>query len=163
MRDDGSVDPGSVVAPVIRDLAARRLARGYLALVVLATVSLAELALRGDVRGAVLLTLAGTGASGVGMLAMGMNTVRRAFGEPARLWGFGAALGSIVSYLFSVWLFGFRGLRDLALGDSGLLGVAFALLYFGFGLRLLRDVLRVGAVRQLAGAMAVPAPEEAGT
>jgi len=157
------VDPRVVIGPVIRDLAARRLARGYFALVALAAVCLVEFALRGEVRGTILITLGGAAASGLGMLALGMTTVRRAFGEPARLWAVGAGLGSVGGWAFGVWLFGFRGLRELAVGSPGVLGGVFALLYLGFGLRLLQDLIRVGAVRQLAGVMSVPAPEEAGT
>ena len=163
MREGETVDPRAVVGPVIRDLAARRLARGYLALVALAAVCVVEFALRGDARGTVLLTLVGAAASGLAMLALGMTTVRRAFGEPARLWAVGAGVGSVVSWAFGGWLFGFRGLRELAVGSPGVVGGAFAVVYLAFGLRLMRDVLRVGAVRQLAGAMSVPAPEEAGT
>lgn len=163
MAGGGGVDPRAVVGPVIRDLAARRLARAYLALVVLAGVCLVEFALRGDPAEVLVPTLVGAAASGLGLLALGMTTVRRAFGESVRLWGPAAAVGTAIAYLFGIWLFGIRGLRELAVGDPGLVGAAFALAYTLFGLRLLRDVLRVGAVRQLSSAMSVPAPEEAGT
>jgi len=162
MPEPGTVDPRTVVGPVIRDLAARRLARGYLALVALAGVAVIEFALRGDARGLVFLTLVGTAASGLGMLALGMSTVRRAFGRPLHLWALGAGAGSVSAWVFGVWLFGFRGLRELAVGSPGLVGGVFAVAYLAFGLRALRDVSRVGAVRQLAAAMAVPAPEEVG-
>lgn len=153
----------AVVGPVIRDLTARRLARGYFALVALAGVSLVEWALLGAGEGRGPLTLAGTVASGFAMLAQGMATVKRALEVPAGGWAPAGRVGSILALAFGLWLFGLRGLREVAVGSPGAVGLAFGLLYIGFGLRLVRDVLRVGDVSQLARVMAVPAPEEAGT
>jgi len=163
MSNAGAVDPRAVVGPVIRDLAARRLAQGYLALVALGAICLVEFALRGDARGTVLLTLIGAVVSGLGMLALGMSTVRKSLGRPVGAWALGASIGTIVAWVFGIWLFGVRGLQELAVGSPGLIGGAFALTYLVFGLRVLRDLRRVGAVRQLAAAMSVPAPEEVGT
>ena len=160
----GGADPTmAVVGPAIRDLTARRLARGYLALVALGGVALLEWALIGARGGQVPFTLVGALLSGLAMLAQGMATVKRAFEMPPRLWGPLGSMGSVAALLFGLWLFGLRGLREVATGSAGVLGLGFAVLYVAFGLRLLRDTLRVGDVSKLARVMAVPAPEEAGT
>jgi hypothetical protein len=160
----GGADPTmAVVGPVIRDLTARRLVRGYLALVALGGVALVEWALMGPRGGHVPVTLVGALLSALAMLAQGMATVKRAFDVPPRLWGPLGSMGSIAALFFGLWLFGLRGLREVATGSAGLLGLGFAVLYVVFGLRLLRDALRVGDVAKLARVMAVPAPEEAGT
>lgn len=153
-------DPRHVVAPVIRDLTAKRLARSYLALVMLAGVGVVEFALVADARSLALVTLAGAALSGVALLARGMVTVRRAFDLPLSFWRPAAIVGAALGWAFGFWLFGLRGLRELAVGGSGLVSIVFALAYVVFGLRVLRDFIRVGDVARLERVMGMPAPEE---
>jgi len=157
----GSADTRAVVGPVIRDLVARRLARSYLALVVLGVVAVVEFAFMTDARSAALLTLAGAATSALGLLARGMDAVRRVIDESSGVWASAALLGTLLVWTFALWLLAIRGLRSVARFEDGIPGVLFAVAWIGFGVRLLRDHLRVGDVARLARVMTMPIPDEA--
>ena len=157
----GAPDPRAVVGPVIRDLVARRLARSYLALVGLGVVAVIEFVVVPEARTVALLTLGGAALSALALLARGMNAVRRVVEESAGAWSAAALLGGVLLWTFALWLLGIRGLRSLAMFEDGLVGAVFAVAWVGFGIRLLRDMIRVGDVVQLARVMIVPSPEEA--
>lgn len=158
----GGPDTRTVVGPVIRDLVARRLARSYLALVALGVVAVVEFALMAEARTAALLTLAGAALSALALLSRGMAAVRRVIDEAPGPWGSAAIVGAAVVWTFALWLLAIRGLRSLALYEDGIAGALFAVAWAGFGVRLLRDLMRVGDVARLARIMVMPAPEEAG-
>jgi len=151
-----------VIGPVIRDLVARRLARSYLALVLLGLVAVIEFVVMVEARTAALITLGGAALSALALLARGMDAVRRVVDEASGPWSAAALLGGVLIWTFALWLLGIRGLRSLAMFESGVVGAVFAVAWVGFGIRLLRDMIRVGDVVQLARVMIVPSPEEAG-
>jgi hypothetical protein len=152
-RDDGSpVAPRQAVASAIQDLVAARLARSFVPAGLLFLAGLAELGVRGPADGAALLLSAGAAVSAGAMLAHGLCVVQNAFGRRPRLWMTVARWGSFTPLLYGLYVLGWRGLRELAMGE-GLarwgLGISFAFL----GTWVLRSWTRVVEVEQLARLM----------
>jgi len=144
--------PAHVVGPAVQNLAAARLARGFVPLAVLflsgvaLTVTSSGVAPRG-----LALTL-GAPAAGAATLAYGLRAVQRAFGRPPRPWMSVAALAGVVPPAFAVWVMGWLGLRGLtAWGHPGpmVMGLAWTWL----GAWVLTSWLRVHELDRLATAM----------
>lgn len=158
----GSVDPAQVVAPVIRDLAARRLARSLWGLSALALLAILDAVLAIGPRPAALATLAGVVLAAASMLAQGMVAVRRASGDARQPWMVLAAASFAATHLFALWVFGYQGLYVLAREASGVPAATLSVAYLLASLRLMIDLGRVSAVSGLARVMSVPSPEEGG-
>jgi hypothetical protein len=141
--------PRQVVATAVQDLVASRLGRGFLPLAVLFAVGVAEQLTVG--LGIPALSVGALAAGGT-MLAYGLRISQRAFGRPQRAWMSWAMFGSLVPPLFALYVLGWRGLRQLAVGD-GLpaqgAGIAFAAL----GTWAMRSWMRVVEVERLAQVM----------
>lgn len=155
--------PGALpgVAPVLRDLTARRLARSYITHLLVTLVALGELLLVADTGWSRAVTLvAGAAGSGGGLLLMGWAGVRRGAGAVEAGWLRWAGVAAVVPWAFGLFVFGVAGLRGLALASGSPVRLAAGVLYAVLGLRILRDSVRVREVGQLARFMSVPAPEE---
>jgi len=145
---------------VIRDHAARLLARGALTLVGVVLLAGTEWIVSGLAAPLAPWTLAAVPFSAGALFAIGWRGVRLAEGPD------GSAASSWVSLLavwpaaHGLWMLGGPGLRRLARPEPGwgwlVLGIAWVLL----GAGLLRDTLRVMEVARLARTMSAPAPEE---
>jgi hypothetical protein len=144
------------VAAAIQSLVAARLGRGFLPAGLLFVVGFVELAapiFRGapgasaPSRGLVLAV--GARASAAALLARGQRVVQTAFGHPARPWMRLARWGDVVPLLYGLYVLGWRGLREFAVGGDlagAALGIVFALL----GTWILRSWMRIVEVEQLA-------------
>ncbi len=141
--------PRQVVATAVQDLVATRLGRGLLPLAVLFAVGVAEQLTVG--LGIPALSVGALAAGGT-MLTYGLRISQRAFDRPRRAWMSWAMLGSLVPPLFALYVLGWRGLRQLAMGDGlgGLgTGIAFAVL----GTWAMRSWMKVVEVERLAQVM----------
>ena len=153
--------PRHVIGKAIEDIVAARLGRGFVPLGLLGVVAVGEiLAAEGGERPGWLL-LGGAVASGVVMLAYGLRIVQKAFGHPRTFWAGAAMIGSPLPLVFSIYVFGVRGLRALASG-GGLASIALAILFTAVGVWVLRSWMRVVEVERLARVMADNSEEEAG-
>lgn len=153
------VAPRQAVASAIQNLVAARLGRGFVPAALLFLVGLVELAapLRGDVPAGPTSTHAlalagGAVVSAAAMLAHGLRVVQEAFGRPARFWMRLARWGSGAPLLYGLYVLGWRGLRQLALG-GGLAGLGLGIGFAVLGSWILRSWMRVVEVEQLARVM----------
>ena len=155
-----SDDPGPVIGPAIQNIVARRLGRAGIGLVVISALGLVEMALGATEPIANLATVLVPLACGGALLALGMRTVKRAFGAEAVRWSPLISVLGLLPLGFGIWLLAYRGLRAFAIGGAphpGWVGyAAWAIL----GYRLLRDSARLSEAGLLAQTMIVPAPEE---
>ncbi len=158
-RGDG-VDPVQVVAPVIQNLTAQRLARAAWGLGAILLVAVMDTVL--SVSGRTLSSVALVGAllAGGSLVAKGMVGVRRAFGDEHATWMTLAGLSFAAAHLYALWIFGYMGVRAAALAATGPLHLFIAGGYIAAGIRLMLDLGRISAVESLARFMSVPAPEE---
>ena len=144
--------PRQAVAGAIQDLAAARLGRGFLPMGVLLLVGLVELGTRGPGDGSALLLASGALASAGAMLAHGLRVVQESFGRPPRLWMTLARWVTMLPLLFGLYVLGWRGLRQLAVGE-GLASLALGIVFAVMGSWVLRAWMRVVEVEQLARLM----------
>ncbi len=153
-------NPGPIIGPVIRNIVARRLGRAGLGLVAISAFGLVEMALGPSEPRTNLLTVFVPIACGGALLALGMRTVRRAFGEAPARWSPLISLLGLLPLVFGMWLLAYRGLRSFAIGGAPHVAwVAYAA-WTILGYRLLRDSARLSEAGLLAQTMIVPAPEE---
>jgi hypothetical protein len=144
--------PEQAIGQAIQRITAARLGRGFLPLAALAMTGAVRL-FAGEVavrEGWVLLL--GAIATAAAMLAFGLRNVQLSFGRPFRPWMSAAMIGSIVPPLFTLYVFGWLGLREVAVGD----GAAMRLLGLGMvvvGLWALRSWMKVVEVQNLSRAM----------
>lgn len=151
-----------LVAASIRETGARRLARAFLPLALLAVCSVGGFAL-GSLAGAVVIgVVVGSALVALAFLAMAQSAVRHAAGWPSAGGWRAAGAAWIVPWGWGVWVLVaaavLPGRRALAAGEWAELGVALACGLLAA--RVLRDSLRIGELRLLAETMIVPAPEE---
>lgn len=158
----GASNPREVVAGSVRTLAAQRIGRAFLPLLigaVLGAVGFATGALTGSVA---LGAFVGAPAVAGAFLVMGQRAVRRAAGLPASgLW----ALADFAWVAPWAWGFGLLVLGAILPGRIALQGQEWVhlALHLGVGLvavRVLRDGVRVGELSTLADVMVVPSAEE---
>lgn len=153
-----------VVAPVLRDLTARRLARTGVTHLLVTLTALLELAVgpgRDWTRAGAL--VGGAAVSAGALLLAGWAGVRRGAGAPPVGWLRWAGAAGVLPWAFGLWVFGVVGLRGIATASGVLPRVAVGLVYAALGLGVLRDAVRVREVGQLGRFMALPAPEETGS
>lgn len=145
-------DPRPVVGPVVRDLTARRLARAGIPLVLIAALSLVGLVVNPD--GPWAAVLAGSPAAALGLLALGMRGVVRAYGG-AGGWGAVPALVWLVPWGWGVFVLGGPGLLELsrALAARSGWAAATSAVFIVLGIHFLRTSARVGEVARLGGVM----------
>lgn len=145
-----SESPRQVVATAVQDLVATRLGRGFLPLAILFVIGVGEQVLADGFGSPVL--AAGSLAAAATMLAYGLRISQRAFARPHRAWMSCAMAGSLVPFAFSLYVLGWRGLRQLALGGGAAgfgVGIAFAWL----GTWAMRSWMKVVEVERLAKVM----------
>jgi hypothetical protein len=142
--------PRQVVAAAVQDLVAARLGRGFVPLTVLFLIGIVEQFLSPGFD-LPLMSLGALAAGGT-MLAYGLRISQRAFARPERAWMSWAMLGSLVPPLFGLYVLGWRGLRQLALG-TGLGGLGAGLVFAALGTWAMRSWMKVVEVERLAQVM----------
>ena len=151
--------PRQAVASAVQNLVAMRLGRGFVPAGLLFLAGLVELgasllrvgaAGAGDT-GAVVLA-GGAIVSAAALLAHGQRLVQESFGRPRRPWMTLARWGTGVPLVYGVYVLGWRGLRELAMGD-GMAGLALGIVFAVLGTWLLRSWMRVVEVERLARVM----------
>ncbi len=145
------IPPRVAVGSAIQSLAAKRLGRGFVPLGLLCLVGLGE-TLTG--RGSGWLLALGAPLSALAMLAHGMRVVQKAFGRGDRPWMKLAPAASLLPPAFGLYVFAWRGLRAVAVGDGPGAGLA-GLLLAALGAWHLRGWMRLLELRRLAEAMTV--------
>lgn len=152
------------VAPVLRDLTARRLARSYITHLLVTLVALLELLLvPGSAWSRAVALVAGAAGSAGALLAVGWAGVRRGAGQEGPGWIRWAGLAGILPWAFGLYVFGVAGLRGVATAGWSPPAVVAGLAHAVLGLRILQGAVRVREVGRLGQFMAVPAPEEDGS
>jgi len=144
--------PQHAIGEAIRTVTAARLGRGFVPLAALAATGLVQLATGGLGNSQGWVLVFGAVATAVAMLAFGVRNVQKAFGRRDTVWMSLAVMGSIIPPVFTLYVFAWRGLREVAVGDGAmtrLLGVLFS----GLGLWALRSWMRLVEVQSLARAM----------
>jgi hypothetical protein len=165
LREHGGAErgapPAHVVGPAVQNLAAARLARGFVPLAILFFAGIAVvLSSLGDARRGWVLALGAPVAAGA-MLAQGLRVVQRAFGRPQRAWMRLTALAALVPPALAFWVIGWLGLRrlaDWAHPGPVLTGAAWSVL----GAWVLRSWLRIVELERLARTMGAPERPEGG-
>jgi len=153
-RQGPPVAPRTAVATAIQNLVAARLGRGFLPAGAIFLTGLVELGTGGlGDRGGWVLAVGALASAGA-MLAYGLRIVQEAFGRRPRLWMVPARWGSVLPLLFGLYVLGWRGLRQLALGE-GASGLFVGIVFAGVGTWILRAWMRVVEVEQLARLMTV--------
>lgn len=142
-------DANRAVADAIQALMAARLGLGFLPLGILFALG-AFGAIRGAPMGMPLAL--GTIATSAAMLAYGLRVVQRAIGRPDRIWMSLATAGSVVPPLFSLYVVGWLGLKQLSDFGSAI-GWGLAIVHVGVGLWVLRCWMRVVEIERLAQVM----------
>lgn len=155
--DPSQLLPGVAVA--IRDLAARRLARAYLALFTLGAVASLEALLQGFSHG-VAPTLGALPLTAGVLLLVGHRAVQRGFGREGPRWGALVGFLAWIPLVHGLFVVAVPGLRRLAAEGMAAPVLLWSAAYTVLGLRVLRDALRIGELRRLAETMTVMAPEE---
>lgn len=162
MTPGSGVLPG--VAPVLRDLTARRLARSYITHLLVTLAALLELLLvPGSAWSRAVALVAGAAGSAGALLAVGWSGVRRGTGQGDAGWLRWAGLAGVVPWVYGLYVFGVAGLRGLATAAWSPPAVMAGLVYAVLGLWILQGAVRVREVGRLGQFMAVPAPEEKGS
>jgi hypothetical protein len=147
---DPTQTPRQAVAAAVQNLVAVRLGRGFVPLAVLFVAGVAEQFLLEGFRTPVLSL--GALAAAAAMLAYGLRISQRTFARPHRAWMSWAMFGSLVPPLFSLYVLGWRGLRQIAQSDglaSFGVGIAFAVM----GTWAMRTWMKVVEVERLAQVM----------
>ncbi|MGB0542360.1 MAG: hypothetical protein ACPGPI_01490 [Longimicrobiales bacterium] len=147
MIPDHPMDPREAVNSAIQNLVASRLGRGF--------IPLGLLFVWGSVamfRGGELLVPAGAVLSGATMLCYGLRIVQQAFGRPERSWMVLASVGGVIPPIFSLYVFGWLGLRGFTLGPAASTMLS-ATLNTVLGVRTLRSWMRVVEIEELARIM----------
>lgn len=145
--------PAQLVGRAIQDLAAARLGRGFIPLAALFLLGVGQILMRS---GGLDLAVGAPVCAGA-MLAYGLRVVQHAFGRPARPWMTLALIGGIVPPTFGVWVFGWLGLRGVAVG-GGVRASLGALLMVVLGAWVLRAWVQLVELQRLAGTMAAGLP-----
>lgn len=151
--------PAQVVGPVIQDLAAARLGRAFVPLVLLVLFGLGGI-LRGGGAEAFLLAVGGPVSAGA-MLAFGMRVAHAAFGRPRRPWMAWAAVAGVLPPTYGIWVLAWLGLRRLAAG-GGAPNLLVGLVLASLGFWVLRSWLRIVELQRLAEAMTLPVGDTPG-
>ena len=160
-QHDDAPAPQQAIGQAIQRITAARLGRGFLPLAALAVMGVVELGVAGlDSRSGWIL-VAGSAATAAAMLAFGIRNVQLAFGRPLRAWMRAAMLASLVPPLFGFYVFAWRGLREVALGDGTTMRLAGVLLT-ALGLWALRSWMKLVEVQNLAQAMSLGSDEREG-
>lgn len=150
------------VGPALRDLAARRLARSYIVILLATALGIVELGL-GPLAGldtrAALWIVAGAPVAAACLLGLGWTGVRRGAGDVPAPWMTVASGAGFLPSLWGLYLLALPGLRRLAT-ESGALAWILGLAWAVLGLRVMLDTVRVREVGRLGHFMAIPAPEE---
>lgn len=144
--------PEQVVGIAVQDLAAARLGRGFLPIVGALAIGVAQLFTQGLGSREAILLVVGAPLSAGAMLAHGLRIVQRAFGRPARPWMVAASLGTVLPPSFGLYLFGWRGLREIAVG-GGFGAVALGVLFTALGLWALTTWMKLNELLPLARTM----------
>jgi hypothetical protein len=151
------------VAKAVRNLAARRLARGFLPLGLVFLFGAMQMAFRGALDGDYAVLTVGAMVAAGAMLVYGNGAVRRALGAQGAVAGWVTTTAGLVPYVFALYLLGFRGLRPLASSGPSVSGVVGRLVALGFLLvaaKLLWDLSHLTRLHILARTMTMPTPEE---
>ena len=144
--------PEHVVGAAIQDLAAARLGRGFLPLAGVLVIGVAELLVGGPRAVEALALVVGAPLAGGAMLAHGMRIVQEAFGRAPRPWMAAASLGTLVPPAFGVYVFAWRGLREIAIG-AGVGAVLLGVLSAALGLWALGTWMKLNELIRLARVM----------
>lgn len=144
--------PEFVVGTAIQDLAAARLARGFMPLAAVFVIGVGQIFTHGPLHHQTLALLLGAPLAAVTMLAHGLHIVQRAFGRPPRPWMALATLGSLVPPVFGLYVLGWRGLRGVAV-DGGPVGVVLGALFALLGIWALGAWMKLNDLQALARAM----------
>ena len=155
--------PQVVVGTAIQNLAAARLGRGFLPLAILFLAGVGE-TVAGGIAARGLGLAVGAPLSAGAMLAYGLRIVQRAFDKPRAPWMAVAGVASLVPPLWGLWVFGWLGLRGIAVGGGtgALVGaVAFTVVSLWF----LRSWLRLLELQRLTDVMSLglPGDQETGS
>ena len=157
--------PEQVVGGAIQDMAAKRLGKGFMPLGCAFAVGLAQLFTHGPGSAEAIGLAAGAPLAAGAMLAHGLRIVQAAFLKPHRPWMTLASLGTVIPPLFGVYLFGWRGLREIASGagaDSAVLGVLFTALGIWALVTWMKLNELIGLTRVMVGGMGGAEPMNGG-
>lgn len=149
MNTPGHAKQIAAIADGIQNIMAARLGRGFRPLAILFAAG--AVGVFGGPGPGLPLALGALLASGE-MLAYGMRIVQKALGRPTRVWMHLAFWGSVLPPLFAAWVFGWLGLRGLAVTPFGLGSLA-AVLYVVLGVWYVRAWMQVVEVERLATVM----------
>jgi hypothetical protein len=146
--------PQQAIGQAIQTVTAARLGRGF--------VPLAGIAVAGGVQWGVpalgvtggWTLIGGAAATALAMLAFGLRNVQLAFGRAPKTWMNLAMMGSMIPAVFTFYVFAWRGLRVIAIGD-GLWMRLFGLVLTGLGMWAIRSWMKLVEVQKLAQAMIV--------
>lgn len=139
-----------MVATAVQNLVAARLGRGFIPLAILFVVGVGEQVLA-EGFGSPVLAVGALAAAGT-MLAYGLRISQHAFDRPHRAWMSWAMAGSLVPFLFALYVLGWRGLRQLAQG-GGLAGFGVGIAFAWLGTWAMRSWMKVVEVERLAKVM----------
>ncbi|HSM61928.1 MAG TPA: hypothetical protein VK849_14060 [Longimicrobiales bacterium] len=151
--------PERVIGVAIQDMAAARLGRAFVPLVLLLLTGLGEVLGSGSGGSSGLVLALGAPLAGGAMLAHGQRIVQEAFGRPHRPWMTLAALGSVLPPALGVYVLGWRGLRGVA-AWQGAASVLAGIVLTVLGAWLVRAWLRLMELQRLAEAMGPVGPDE---
>lgn len=149
MNTPGPAHQVAAIADGIQNIMAARLGRGFRPLAVLFAAG--AVGVFGG-PGPGLPLAVGALLASAEMLAYGMRIVQRAIGRPTRLWMHVAMWSSVFPPLFAAWVFGWLGLRGLAVTPFGI-GSLGAFLFVVLGVWFVRSWMQVVEVERLANVM----------
>ena len=147
MTPDSPPDPPQAVNSAIQKLVATRLGPGFIPLGLLFVSGSVAMFYGGD-----LLLPAGATLSGAAVLGYGFRIVQRAFRGPDRSWMILASAGSVIPPIFSLYLFGWLGLRELTPGSTAST-ILSAILSTVLGVWTLRRWMRLVEIEGLVQSM----------
>lgn len=158
---DPVLDPvRPVVATAVQTMVARRLARAFPVLGLLAVAGLVELVVRREPTVAIAVAAAGAPVSAVALVAQGLGIVRRTAGVQLRgLWRLARA-SWLLPLAYGLFLLVGRGLAGIAEVEAMAAPLWLAALYGLAGWRVLTHVGSVSETARLAAAMLEPTAGE---
>jgi len=159
-RPDPSTTHRQAIGVAIQDLMVARLGRSFVPLAVVFGLGAIEL-WRSTGFGAGAILAGGAVVTSAAMLAYGLRVVQYAFGRPERPWMYGALVAGVAPPFFALYLIGWRGLRLVGFGN-GLAGIAWASLFVGMGVWVLRSWMKMVEIERLARIMALNLDEDGG-